>query len=128
MGKASRAKQAPKQPKIHHFTLDTEAYIALRRYLGSKPHDETRQLVELLERMPAITEEDVLLRVRHAMELADFKADPLYSIEHPSANGADQGKIIDNPEDFPNEEIEELGLMTTPDPDTDVATDTEGEQ
>ena len=62
MGKASRAKQATKQPKIDHFIMTTDAYVAIRRYLGSRPHDETRECIVIMEQMPAITGDDVALR------------------------------------------------------------------
>lgn len=146
MGKASRAKQAPKEPKIDHFTMGTEDYIALRRYLGSKPHDETRQLIEILERMPAVTEDDVALLVKQAERLAelasqidsevlvfsqDYMAPPDTIERKPDDNAeiggenAESGQIVDKP--APAEE-EVFSDPDSPPGDDPVAKDHEEEQ
>ena len=117
MGKNAQKRRGDTQPQIVHFTMSGESYVAIRRYLGSRPHDETRDLIMHLEQMPAITVEDIQLRDKQGarlaeLEAADVDAEDLYPDGDP------------NSEEFPNEEIEELGLVTAPDPDATLATDT----
>lgn len=58
------------QPKVDHFILSTEGYIALRRYLGQRPHDEVRDIAAFLDQLPAVTEADVQARVDQAEQIA----------------------------------------------------------
>ncbi len=79
MGKnAQRRREATqdnpaKHPQADHFILNTDAYIAIRRYLGSRPHDETRQLIGALEQLPVVTTDDVAKREAASARLAELE-------------------------------------------------------
>lgn len=53
--------------------MTSETYIAIRRFLGSRPHDETRQLIHLLEQMPAVTTQDIEVREKASKRLAELE-------------------------------------------------------
>jgi len=107
MGKNAQKRRGDTQPQIDHFTMSGDAYVAIRRYLGSRPHDECRELIMHLENMPAITVDDIALREKQAARLAAL-----------------EGVVVDNPDADLVAEIEALDE----DPDPDLANDSEEEQ
>lgn len=61
------------QPKVEHFILDTGTYIDIRRYLGTRPHDETRALIQAFDSLPSVTEADIAKRAEQAARLAELE-------------------------------------------------------
>ncbi len=74
MGKnAQRRRGDDQQPQIDHFLMNGDTYIAIRRYLGSRPYDETRQLVQALDNMPAVTTDDMAVTAKRAERLQELE-------------------------------------------------------
>lgn len=107
MGKKAQQRRGDTQPKIDHFIMSTDGYIAIRRYLGSRPHDETRDCIVILEQLPAITVDDVALRATQAERLAELEEILAPEDESPetssspekvkqATNGEDKGAIVDD--------------------------------
>lgn len=41
--------------QVQYLKLDGPTYMALRQYLGTRPHDDVHQLVRALEGLPVVT-------------------------------------------------------------------------
>lgn len=52
--------------QVDHFMLNTHTYMSLRRYLGTRPFDEVRQIVGAFDEMPAVTSADIAAREQAA--------------------------------------------------------------
>lgn len=52
----------PDQPQVDHFILKPDTYIQIRRYLGQHPYDAAHQIISALEKLPAVTKDDVRAR------------------------------------------------------------------
>jgi len=124
MGKNAQRKRG-QQPTIDHFIMSADTYVAVRRYLGSRPHDECRDLVMHLEQMPAVTADDIALREKQAACLADFEA--AFEKENISAGEGVAGKIVDKPEDDQPVLADPDSPPGEPDPDADLANQPEEE-
>ena len=109
MGKNAQRRRdtAPaKQPEVDHFILGTNAYIDIRRYLGSRPHDETRQLIQLLEQLPVVTKDDVAKDAERAERLEE--------LEKMAAESAAQAAKLAELEDADLDEVRRLAAAGEP--------------
>lgn len=118
MGKnAQRRRGEDGQPQIDHFIMNGDTFVAIRRFLGSRPHDETRQLITLLEQMPAVTTQDLEVREKASKRLAELEElqkNPL--ILEPVNDGETQDSNVTTDEDLkaPEDESDRLPDIEAP--------------
>ena len=58
---------------LDHFKLNENAYVAIRRYLGTRPYDEVRQVIQVLDSLPAVTNADIKLLENASKRLAELE-------------------------------------------------------
>ncbi len=71
MNPANPTISAPQHPKIDHFKLHPDIYLAFRRYLGTMPHDEVTGIIKAMDSLPAVTDADIKTQEKRFKNAAD---------------------------------------------------------
>ena len=48
------------QPKVVHLVMPVETYLGVRKYLGSRPHDEVGQVIKAMDAMTPVTDQEII--------------------------------------------------------------------
>jgi len=70
------------QPKVVHLVMPVDTYVGVRKYLGSRPHDEVGQVIKAMDAMQPVTDQEIIENeqcLSRLEELEDLVQDDSFS-------------------------------------------------